>query len=91
MNLFTKDSGERIMRAFVTGAIGAATALHLDGGSFIDAVFRDWKVLASAGALATLTTVKSLIAAGRGNDPDSASLKGISTVATPTNGEKVDF
>lgn len=82
MNLFTKDAGERILRAFVTGAVTAALALSVhNGGNFFEHLTGTGETGLSAilggGIVAALTATKALIGMGVGANPDDGSLKGV--------------
>ena len=63
------DFGERVLRAFYTGAIGAASALHVFSDFSISNLADAWKPILIAGVVAALTAAKAAIFQGRGTDP----------------------
>ena len=72
-----KDFGERILRAFYTGALGALGGLGLGSDLGVDEtlVVHGWKAILVGGVLSALTAAKAGIAQGRGSNPADGSAR----------------
>ena len=77
-----KDVGERILRAFYTGAVAAAAAIPVaELTGVVDATngYADLKhvgaVILTGGLTAAWTAIKAVVGQGRGSDPSNGALR----------------